>query len=305
MDFSTLPLTLRQLQYAVAVAEYRSFRRASEACFVSQPSLSAQVAELESSLGVRLFERERGGVLLTPAGEAIVARARQTLLAAQELAQEARRFVDPLAGTLRVGIIPTVAPYLLSQVVEGLQQDFPRLTLLWTEEKTAALVEALGQGRLDAVVLALEAPIGELEHEVLFFDPFWVALPRGHRLAKAKSPLPLDRLDDERMLLLDDGHCFREQALSVCATSEVEEADFRATSLPTLVQMVRAGVGLTLLPELALAQEAERGGLAVRPLPPPAPGRTIVLAWRKGSPLAPALQQIATSLRAHREAAGP
>lgn len=297
MDFSTLPLTLRQLQYAVAVADHRSFRRAAEACAVSQPSLSAQVAELESSLGVRLFERERGGVLLTAAGEAIVARARKTLLSAQELSQEARRFVDPLVGTLRIGVIPTVAPYLLPLVVEGLQANFPRLTLLWTEEKTEELVEALGQGRLDAVVLALEAPIGDLEHETLFFDPFWVALPKGHRLAKGRSPLPLDRLTDERMLLLDDGHCFREQALSVCVTAEVEEADFRATSLPTLVQMVRAGVGLTLLPELALAQEASRSGLAVRPLPRPAPGRTIALAWRKGSPLEPALRKIAASLR--------
>lgn len=297
MDLSPLPFTLRQLQYVVAVAEARSFSRAAAVCHVSQPSLSAQVAEVESSLGVRLFERDRAGVLITPAGEALVDRARQVLVEARDLAQDARRFVDPLAGTLRIGVIPTIAPYLLPDLLAPLREKFPRLTLLWTEEKTDELVSRLGRGELDAALVALEADLGDLEREALFHDPFVVALPKEHPLARGKSALRLEDLAREQVLLLDDGHCFREQVLGLCARERIDEADFRATSLPTLVQMVTAGVGVTLLPKLAVAAEQGRANLALRPLPPPAPGRTVALAWRRRSPFGDSLRQLAATMR--------
>lgn len=292
-----MPMTLRQLQYVVAVAEARSFSRAAAICHVSQPSLSAQIAEVESSLDVRLFERARSGVLVTPAGEVLVERARRVLVEARDLVQAALRFVDPLAGSLRVGVIPTVAPYLLPEIMPPLREAFPRLTLLWTEEKTDELVARLGRGELDAALVALEADLGDLEHQVLFRDPFVVALPKEHRLAKGKAPLRLEDLAGEQVLLLDDGHCFRDQTLALCARARVEEADFRATSLPTLVQMVTAGVGVTLLPRLAVPAESGRANLALRPLPSTAPGRTIALAWRRRSPFVDALRALAASMR--------
>ncbi len=303
MDLTPLPMTLRQLQYAVAVADARSFRRAAELCHVSQPSLSAQVAELESSLGVRLFERDRSGVLLTQAGHVLVERMRRLLVEGRDIGAIARRFVDPLAGVLRFGAIPTIAPYLLPEIVPPLRKAFPALTLLWTEAKTEDVVASLGLGELDAAIVALEAELGDLDHEHLGFDPFVVAAPKGHRLAKDRGPVAVEELAGERLLLLDDGHCFRDQAVSFCASHRLDEQDFRATSLPTLVQMVGAGIGITILPRIAVAAEARRSRLAVRDFDAPAPGRTIVLAWRKRSPFAEALRLVAAPMRAALEGA--
>ena len=293
------PFTVRQLQYAIAVADTRSFRRAAELCGVSQPALSAQLAALEDGLGVRLFERDRRHVLATPAGEALLGRARRVLLETDDLVDAARRLGDPLAGTLRIGVIPTISPYLLPDVVRVLRRAHPRLTVRWTEEKTGALVRALGDGELDAALVALEADLGELDRAPIGRDPFVLATPRGHALSKSAKPLPARALDGTGVLLLDDGHCLREQALSVCAGAgaTADELGFRATSLPTLAQMVASGAGVTLLPRMAVETECRRAAVATRPLADSDAFRTIGLVWGKTSPLAPSVRRLADDIR--------
>ena len=289
--------TLRQLQYALAVAETLSFRRAAERCRVAQPSLSTQIAQLESALGVRLFERDRRRVLVTAAGEALLARARRVIVEADDLAAAARAAGDPLAGALRVGVIPTVSPYLLPRAAPALRAAYPRLAITWVEDKTEELVRRLDAGALDAALLALEAELGEVEHAEIARDPFVLATPRDHPLGAHSGPASAAELRGADVLLLDDGHCLRAQALEVCARARAHELEFRATSLPTLVQMVAGGAGVTLLPELALAAETRRGDLRLRPFAAPVPHRTIALAWRRRSPLAPALQRLARTVR--------
>jgi LysR family hydrogen peroxide-inducible transcriptional activator len=303
MNPGALPLSLRQLQYAVAVADAKSFRGAAAACHVSQPSLSAQVAELERGLGVRLFERSRRGVLVTPAGEVLVARARRVLLEAEGLLEAARAQADPLAGTLRIGVIPTLGPYLLPEVDPALRAAYPRLTLVWVEDKTEVLVRRVERGELDAALLALEADLGSLEHEPIGRDRFVLATAPGHPFARARRALPVSELRGQRVLLLDEGHCLREQALELCQAAGADELGFRATSLSTLAQMAAAGEGITLLPEISLEVENRRGRLAIRPLRAPVPHRTIGLAWRRGSGLRDALRQLAATARAAFEAA--
>jgi LysR family hydrogen peroxide-inducible transcriptional activator len=293
----THPFSLRQLEYAVAVADTLSFRRAAERCHVSQPSLSAQLGQLEDALGVRLFERDRRRVLVTAAGQALVERARALLVGADDLVEAARSSADPLAGMLRLGVIPTVSPYLLPSVAPALRKRFPKLTLRWTEEKTAVLMRRLAEGALDAAVVALEAELGDVEHEVLARDPFVLAAPAHHPLVASRAPARPADLRHAGVLLLDEGHCFRDQVLALCGKARADELEFRATSLPTLVQMVASGAGLTLLPELAVATEARRAGLRVRPFVKPAPGRTIALVWRKKAAIAGALRQIAAVIR--------
>lgn len=290
------PFTLRQLQYLVAVADHQSFRRAAEACAVSQPSLSTQVAQVEAALGLVVFERLARGVAVTEAGAVILERARRTLLEADALVSTAERARDPLAGTLRVGLIPTVAPYLLPEIAPLLRAKFPRLQLLWSEEKTPTLVVRVASGALDAGILALESELGELETEALGRDAFVLAVPRGHKLAQG-GPVRMQELDGETVLLLDDGHCFRAQALAVCQRAGADEAAVRATSLSTLAQMVVGGTGITLLPELALSAENRTGTLVTRRFGPRGPARTLVLAWRKTAPSAPVLHAMAETIR--------
>lgn len=298
MRWAPFPLTLRQLQYAVAVAETGSFRRAAERCRVAQPSLSAQIAELERCLGVTLFERDRRGVLTTPAGAEIVRRAQRTLAAAGDVVEAARRHVDPLTGTLRIGVIPTVGPYLLPDAVPALRRAFPELGVAWTEEKTGDLVPRIRAGDLDAAVLAEGPELGDLEVEKIGEDAFVLLAPKGHPLTRSRGPLAAEDLAGQRVLLLDDGHCMRDQALAVCSSAHAEELGFRATSLSTLVQMVAGGAAVTLLPRIAVATERQRADLRVRELAAPAPSRTLVLAARKGSPIAPALRPLAVVLAA-------
>ncbi|HVZ74973.1 MAG TPA: LysR substrate-binding domain-containing protein [Polyangia bacterium] len=290
--------TLRQLQYAIAVAEELSFRRAAARCHVSQPSLSAQIAQLERALDVPLFERSRRKVLVTAAGRALIERARRLLVDADDLAAAGQRASDPFAGTLRVGVIPTLAPYLLPAVAPALRAAFPRLVLAWREEKTEVLVAALEAGALDAALVALEADLGAVEHEVVARDPFVLAVPADHPLARRSGPVDAGDLRGAEVLLLDDGHCFRDQALEVCASSRAREGEFRATSLTTLVQMVAGGAGLTMLPSIAVATEVGRAAVRVRPLASSHAHRTIALVWRKHSPLAPALRKLAAVVRA-------
>ncbi|HEY4184374.1 MAG TPA: LysR substrate-binding domain-containing protein [Polyangia bacterium] len=302
MDSAPHPFSLRQLQYAVAVADALSFRRAAARCHVSQPSLSAQLAQLERGLGVRLFERDRRRVLLTPAGGELVARARRVLLEASDLVAAAARAVDPLHGALRLGVIPTCSPYLLPDVSPLLRTRFPRLTVQWTEDKTEVLVGRLAAGTLDAALVALEAPLGDVEHHVIGRDPFVLVAPAGHPLMASSTPLTRAELNGVGVLLLDDGHCFRSQALAFCSTAKAKELAFRATSLPTLVQMVASGAGVTLLPELAVPTELARSRLRRRSFRDPAPFRTLALIWRRRSPLGPALTAVATAIgEAHGE----
>ena len=291
------PFSLRQLQYAVAVADARSFSEAAARCHVSQPSLSAQIAQLEEGLGTRLFERDRRKVLLTRAGEQILERARIVLREIDDLVDLAQRSTDPLAATIRLGVIPTLSPYLIPCIRPALRRDYPELTLLWVEDKTEVLLAKLGEGELDGALLAVEADIGDVEREIVGYDPFVLAAPEGHPLMLRASPVKLKELESENVLLLDDGHCFRDQALAVCSSAKAQELEFRATSLPTLAQMVADGTGITLLPQLAVATELRRARLSVRPFADPVPGRTIALVWRRRSPLGAALKQIAGTAR--------
>jgi LysR family hydrogen peroxide-inducible transcriptional activator len=290
--------TLRQLQYAVAVAEDLSFRRAAERCRVAQPSLSAQIAQLESALGTQLFERGHKRVLVTPAGREIVARAKELLLRADDLSMTAKRATDPLAGTLRIGVIPTISPYLLPIVAPKLRAAFPRLTTVWREDKTAVLATALDAGELDAALLALDGALEHLASDVVAIDRFVLAVPRAHPLAKSQAPIASAELRRDDVLLLDEGHCFRDQALEVCTRMRAHESELRATSLATLVQMVAGGAGITLLPTLSLRTEARAAGLATRPIAAPSAQRTIALVWRKGSALETVLPEVAAAVRA-------
>jgi LysR family hydrogen peroxide-inducible transcriptional activator len=289
-------LSLRQLQYVVAVAETLGFHKAAERCHVSQPTLSAQVQQVEGVLGVALFERDRRRVLVTAAGEQVVARARRALREVEDLLAAAARMSEPFSGTLRVGVIPTIAPYLLPDVTPRLRAAYPKLSLLFREEKTADVMRGLEEGALDAGIVALEADVGACARAEIAKDEFVAALPKGHPLAKKKR-LALADLEGEAVLLLDEGHCFRDQALALCSRVGAEETPFRATSLGTLAQMVSSGGGITLLPELAVPVENRRGQLEVRPFSGAAPSRTIALVWRPASPLATELAEVAATLR--------
>ena len=292
-------VSLRQLQYVVAVADTLGFRRAAERCAVSQPTLSTQVQQLEDVLGVKLFERDRRRVLLTSAGEEVVTRARRILVETEDLLAVATRARDPFVGTFRVGVIPTIAPYFLPEVTQVLAKKYPHLRLVFREEKTEDTVRDLWAGTLDAGLVALEADLGALEHAEVMRDPFVVAMPKGHRLAKKKKLAQSD-LDDQEVLLLEDGHCLRSQALALCSKAGAHEMDLRATSLATLVQMVAGSNAVTLLPDLALSVENRGGQLEIRPFSAPIPFRTLALVWRPRSPFADAFRRTASTLRAAR-----
>jgi LysR family hydrogen peroxide-inducible transcriptional activator len=302
MDLKRPAFTLRQLQYFVAVAESGSFRVAAERCFVAQPSLSAQLAELEAALGVQLLQRGGRRAVLTRPGQELLQRARAILIGAEDLRDAAQAFGDPLHGTLRIGVIPTISPYLLPVVAPALRAAFPALGLRWDEARTPELVAKLAQAELDAAVLAREADLGDLEQAVIAEDRFLLATHRADPLGRGRGALGAAALRGQPLLLLDDGHCLRDQALAFCKSSggrgraKPQELDFRATSLPTLVQMVASGAGATLLPELAIATETQHADLVLRRFAAPEPKRTLVLAWRRHSPLGPALRQVAAVL---------
>jgi LysR family transcriptional regulator, hydrogen peroxide-inducible genes activator len=289
-------LSLRQLQYVVAVADTLGFHKAAARCHASQPTLSAQVQQLESVLGVKLFERDRRRVLVTSAGEDLVARARRILIEVDDLIAAATRLREPFAGTLRIGVIPTIAPYLLPEIMPKIGVKYPKLALVFREEKTADILRELAEGTLDAGLLAMEADVGEVAHADIAKDPFMAALPKGHPLARKKR-LALSDLQDTRVLLLDEGHCFRDQALALCAQARANETSFRATSLATLAQMVSSGAGITLLPSIAVPVENRRGQLEIRPFVKPIPGRTIALVWRPHSPFGAVFTELAKSFR--------
>jgi LysR family hydrogen peroxide-inducible transcriptional activator len=292
--------TLRQLRYLVAIAEHRHFGRAAEDCLVTQSTLSAGIRELEDILGVTLVGRSKRHVALTPLGEDIVQRAQALLRAADELVDAAHAGSNPLTGLLRLGVIPTVGPYLLPRALPELRQAYPDLRLYLREEQTARLLDMLGRGRLDGGVIALPYVTGELETMVLGKDALLVACPKDHPFA-GRSSIGDGELAGERLLLLEDGHCLRNHALTACRLQPGQaNEDLQATSLSTLVQMVGNGLGLTLVPELAVEVET-RGepNIAVVPFADGRPAREIALVWRRDSVRGRDLRLLGERLKAY------
>jgi LysR family hydrogen peroxide-inducible transcriptional activator len=293
-------LKLKDLRYLVAVADTRHFGRAAERSFVSQPTLSAQLKKLEDYLGVQLIERAPKRVALTAAGEEIVERARRILEASEEIVELAKGHRDPLAGRLKLALLPTIGPYLLPHVAARLRKQLPRLELMLYEYQTDPMLEKLHSGEIDVGILALPVQTDGLDSYELYKEPFTVALPAGHKLASRHS-IKVEDLAHETLLLLEDGHCLRDQALDICSSADVhEKQDFRATSLETLRQMVAAGVGITLLPELAgRGAYGNARGVAIKPFVKPVPSRTIGAVWRKSSARREAILALAKQIEAH------
>jgi LysR family transcriptional regulator, hydrogen peroxide-inducible genes activator len=289
-------MNLRDLRYLVAVAEHLHFGRAAQACFVSQPTLSTQIKKLEEFLGVTLIERTNRQVMLTPVGNAVVHHARQILRQVDQLVQVAEESRDPMGGNFRLGIIPTVAPYLLPKILPSIRKAFPSLRIQLTEAQTAVVLSLLKAGDLDAIIVALPLDGDNVVEAKLYFEPFYLAVPRAHAKAE-RDDVTLGDLEHEQVLLLEDGHCLRDQALAVCSShNAVENTNFRATSIETLRQMVAAGIGVTLMPELAVG----RGG-GVRYIPfrgKPPPGRNIGIAWRASTTRGDLLSRLTAALRA-------
>jgi len=278
------PMNLKDLKYLVALADTGHFGKAAERSFVSQPTLSAQLKKLEEFLGVKLVERQPKNMQLTDVGKQIVVRARRMLDDGEEIIALARSNTDPFAGKLKMGLIPTIGPYLLPRVMPKIRKALPQLGLMLYEYQTEALLKRLRDGEIDLGIMALPVLGDGLESRALYEEAFTVALPTHHPLA-AKSTIKVQDLKGQTLLLLEDGHCLRDQALEVCSRVDVHEPqDFRATSLETLRQMVVAGLGITLLPEMAVESPfGSQRGLAIRPFHKPQPSRTVGAVWRKSS----------------------
>jgi LysR family transcriptional regulator, hydrogen peroxide-inducible genes activator len=276
-------LTLRQLQYFVALAELRHFGKAAEKCCVTQPALSMQMKELEEALGMQLIERRRGNLELTAEGREIAGRAHVVLNTVRDLEDYARHRSQTLVGDLRLGVIPSVAPYLLPKILPEVRARYPELQLKLHERLTQSLVAELIDGSLDAIILALPVPDSRAAAMQLFDDRFLLARPRASRGVK-KRRISLASLKNEKLLLLNDGHCLRDQALSYCHSIERDMlSEFGASSLSTIMKMVANGYGVTLLPEIAAASELADSRIELLHFAPPEPKRTIGLAWRKTS----------------------
>ncbi len=290
--------TLKQLHYLVALEEAGHFGRAAAACFVTQSTLSAGIRELETLIGVTLVERTRRVVRFTPLGSRIAAKARRILREAEELGDMARAAGRPLSGELRMGVIPTIAPFLLPALLPRLRLDWPELRLFLREETSQAACDSLHRGQLDCVLLALPFACGEVEAEILFEDRLYVAFPEQDAAAMGAEVRP-EEIDEGRLLLLEDGHCLKDHALAACNRPELRaEAAMLGTSLHTLVQMVGNGLGLTLVPEMAVAAGLLDGsGAAARPLDAAHPARRIALIWRKASPRDKEFRLLAEALR--------
>ncbi len=294
-------MNLRDLRYVVALADHRHFGRAADASFVSQPTLSTQIKKFEEELGVVIFERNPRNVMLTDVGETIIARARLLLREADEIKAIAKRAKDPESGSIRLGLFPTLGPYLLPHVMPQLVSRFPKLEIMLYEDKTDVILAKLKSGDLDAGVLALPLPDDMFHSEFLFEEDFILALPQGHALANVpsrkvnqKPTLKLEDLNDAALLLLEDGHCLRDQALDLCQMSGAREYQgYRATSLETLRHMVASNAGITLMPALAVHPPAlQSSALVLRAFAAPAPHRRIALVWRKASAQKNLLRQI-------------
>jgi LysR family hydrogen peroxide-inducible transcriptional activator len=291
--------TLKQLRHLAALAEHGHFGKAAAACHVTQSTLSASIQELENTLQAVLVDRTRHSVVFTPTGEATVGRALQVIEEATALARAARSQGKPLAGVLRLGVIPTLGPFLLPRLLGKLRRKYPALRLYLREDLTGRLIERLDSGEVDLVLLALPYGTGNVETEVLFEDPFSFCCSRSHPLARS-SRISLDEIKEEHLLLLQDGHCLRQHALSACSVRGRPDVDpFEPTSLHTLVQMVDNGLGVTLLPQLAIDAGIAKGlALAIVPFAGKAPARSIGLAWRRGTARRDEFQLFGRELRA-------
>lgn len=281
----TLP-TIRQLQYLKVLAEAGSFGKAAASAHVTQPTLSAGIQELERTLGAPVVERARSGVILTPVGQEALRRATTILTEAEELVEAAKNVAQPLSGRFRLGVIPTIAPFLLPRVLPLLREQFPKLRLFLREDLTTRLIAALRAGQLDAALIALPFDTSGLQYAHVAHDELLAALPANNPLARQVSATPSE-LEREGLILLEDGHCLREHALAACGLRPPKASDeesFGATSLPTLVQMVGSGLGVSFLPRMAVdAGLAEAAQVVIRPIVADDPSREIVVAWRAGS----------------------
>jgi LysR family hydrogen peroxide-inducible transcriptional activator len=292
-------MNLRALQYFVKLADLRHFSKAADACFVSQPTLSTQIKKLEEELGVQLVERAPKMIMLTPVGEEIADRARLVLNDIEQIRAVARRSSNPAEGVLRLGLFPTLAPYYLPHVVPSVRERYPDLLLQLAEEKTEVILHMLRRGELDAGILALPVSAEGMEIEILFEEPFVLALPGGHPLT-TRDEVSMPDLEGAELLLLEEGHCLRDHALEVCALADAHErVDFHATSMETLRQMVAAEVGITLMPLLAVKPPiAATPNVVVRKFAEPVPKRTVAMIWRNSSALSGFLREFAESLKA-------
>lgn len=288
-------LTLRQLRYFDSLARHLHFGRAAEACSISQPALSLQIKELEAAAGTSLVERGSRTLRLTAVGEDFVLKAREVLVAVDELEDLMRASKGPLAGRFRLGVIPTVAPYLLPATITALTARFPEIDLELRESVTRSLVADLVDSRLDAAIVALPISEPALQEFALFKEDFVLVRP----LQDAEKPVPSpDMLKSMRLLLLEEGHCFRDQALSFCEITKAQPRQLmEGSSLSTLVQMVGAGMGVTLIPEMAVSLETRSANVSVATFDPPRPNRTIGMVWRKSNPLAAQLMQVGAIVR--------
>lgn len=292
-------MNLRDLQYLVAVADTQHFGKAADQCFVSQPTLSMQIKKLEQELGITAFERTNKQVLLTPAGEALAAQARIVLEEANTLREIAKQSQNPLSGTIKLGVIPTLGPYLLPHAVAKLRRQLPEIEFMFIERQTEQLLEQLKKGHLDAIILALPVDAHGLTVRKLFSEFFMAAVPSDHPLAQRKR-IKLEDLQQETLLLLEEGHCLRDQALAVCQKFDGPQAgSFAATSLETLRNMVAMGSGITLLPSLATEGfKASGKQVAIIPFTKPAPHRQIAMLWRTRTPKTQCMHAIASCFSA-------
>ena len=293
-------ITLRQLRYFEALVQQRHFGRAADVCAISQPALSVQIKELEETLGVQLFERSARNVRLTSFGEDFAVRAREILRSIEELGDMARAAQTGFSGRLRIGVIPTIAPYLLPSIIGALSQRYPDLDIHVRETLTSTLLRELSEGRLDTAILALPVDEPGFEEIALFSEEFVLVRPGRD----ADKPVPSgEDLRKMRLLLLEEGHCFRDQALAFCnVRNTLPKEGLDGSSLSTLVQMVGAGIGVTLIPEMAVPVETRSAEVAVTRFDVATPRRSIGMIWRKTSPLAPQLKQIAEVVRQSGEA---
>ena len=296
-------MTLQELRYLVALADTGHFGQAAERCFVSQPTLSGQIKKLEDELGVAVFERTNRSVEITPVGEAILIHARQIMEQVDAIEQLARAAQDPLAGALRVGAIPTLSPYLIPLILLPLKRQHPQMKLILSEELTDTLLERLRDHEIDAALLATAVDEPDLGSMPLFDEPFWIAFPRKHAFYN-KDKITRKDLEGENLLLLAEGHCLADQAMEVCHLTERNQqgelADLRAASLETLIQLVAAGYGTTLVPALALRGSWTTGsGVVAQPLSLPHASRRVSLVYRNSFPRLAALEAFAHIIRNH------
>ncbi|HEY9580648.1 MAG TPA: hydrogen peroxide-inducible genes activator [Rhizorhapis sp.] len=290
--------TLKQLQYLAALKEHGHFGKAADACFVTQSTLSAGIRELESLIGITLVERTRRVVRFTAFGDRIVEKANRILREAEELAEMAQAAGKPLVGELRMSVIPTIAPFLLPQLLPKLRREKPELKLYLREETSHAAIESLRQGHVDCVLLALPFACGDVDSEMLFKDPLFVAFPKDDPRDPPAHILP-EAIDETRLLLLEDGHCLKDHALAACNRPDLRaEATIMGTSLHTLVQMVDNGLGLTMLPEMAIRNGIlNNTDIVARPLKSEHAYRSVALVWRKNSPREKEFRLLAQILR--------